>query len=104
MSEPLTFWDHLDELRGTLFRMLGAIVLFGIIAFCLKDELFSIVLAPHSSDFITYRLLNTEDFNIHLMNTGLTEQILSFISFCFIFIGCLEDDFKGFSLFFNELL
>jgi sec-independent protein translocase protein TatC len=76
MSEPLTFWDHLDELRGTLFRMLGAIVLFGIIAFCLKDELFSIVLAPHSSDFITYRLLDTEDFNIHLMNTGLTEQFM----------------------------
>ena len=76
MSEPLTFWDHLDELRGTLFRMLGAIVLFGIIAFCLKDELFSIVLAPHSSDFITYRLLDTEDFYIHLMNTGLTEQFM----------------------------
>ena len=76
MSEPLTFWDHLDELRGTLFRMLGAIVLFGIIAFCLKDELFSIVLAPRSSDFITYRLLGTEDFNIHLMNTGLTEQFM----------------------------
>jgi sec-independent protein translocase protein TatC len=76
MSEPLTFWDHLDELRGTLFRMLGAIVLFGIIAFCLKDELFSIVLAPRSSDFITYRLLDTEDFNIHLMNTGLTKQFM----------------------------
>lgn len=62
MSEPLTFWDHLDELRSSLLRMLGVTVLFGIIAFVLKDELFSIVLAPRSSDFLTYRLLGVEDF------------------------------------------
>lgn len=75
-SESLTFWDHLDELRGTLIRMLCAVVLFGIVAFLLKDELFSVVLAPRSSDFITYRLLGTEDFSIHLMNIGLTEQFM----------------------------
>jgi sec-independent protein translocase protein TatC len=56
--------------------MLCAVVLFGIVAFLLKDELFSIVLAPRSSDFITYRLLGTEDFSIHLMNIGLTEQFM----------------------------
>ena len=72
----MTFWDHLDELRGTLIRMLCAVVLFGIIAFLLKDVLFSVVLAPRSSDFITYRLLGTEDFSIHLMNIGLTEQFM----------------------------
>ena len=72
----MTFWDHLDELRGTLIRMLCAVVIFGIIAFLLKDVLFSVVLAPRSSDFITYRLLGTEDFSIHLMNIGLTEQFM----------------------------
>ncbi len=76
MSEALTFWDHLDELRSSLLRMLCAVVLFGIIAFCLKDELFAIILAPRSSDFITYRLLGAEAFDIHLMNTGLTEQFM----------------------------
>ena len=76
MSEPLTFWDHLDELRGTLIRIICAVILFGIVAFLLKDELFSIVLAPRSSDFITYRLIGTEDFSIHLMNIGLTEQFM----------------------------
>lgn len=76
MSEPLTFWDHLDELRSSLFRMLGVTVLFGIIAFVLKDELFAVVLAPRSSDFLTYRLLGVEDFQLHLMNTGLTEQFM----------------------------
>jgi sec-independent protein translocase protein TatC len=38
--------------------------------------LFSIVLAPCSSDFITYKLLGAEAFRIHLMNTGLTEQFM----------------------------
>jgi sec-independent protein translocase protein TatC len=76
MSEPLTFWDHLDELRSSLFRMLGVTVLFGIIAFVLKDKLFAVVLAPRSSDFLTYRLLGVEDFQLHLMNTGLTEQFM----------------------------
>lgn len=76
MSEPLTFWDHLDELRSSLLRMLGVTVLFGIIAFVLKDELFAIVLAPRSSDFLTYRLLGVEDFQLNLMNTGLTEQFM----------------------------
>ncbi len=76
MSEPLTFWDHLDELRSSLLRMLGVTVLFAIIAFVLKDELFAIVLAPRSSDFLTYRMLGVEDFQLHLMNTGLTEQFM----------------------------
>ena len=75
-QEPQTFWDHLDELRGTLIRMICAVVVFGIVAFLMKDELFSVVLAPRSSDFITYRLLGTEHFSIHLMNTGLTEQFM----------------------------
>lgn len=72
----ITFWDHLDELRFSLFRILGAIALFGIMAFVLKDELFAVVLAPRSSDFITYQLLGVGYFSIHLMNTGLTEQFM----------------------------
>jgi sec-independent protein translocase protein TatC len=42
----------------------------------LKDELFAIVLAPRSSDFITYQLMGVEPFSIHLMNIGLTEQFM----------------------------
>lgn len=76
MSEAQTFWDHLDVLRATLIRMAVAVVLFGIAAFALKEPLFSIVLAPRSSDFITYRLLGADAFQLHLMNTGLTEQFM----------------------------
>ena len=53
-----------------------AVVVFAVAAFCLKDELFSVVLAPRSSNFVTYKLLGVDPFSIHLMNTGLTEQFM----------------------------
>ena len=75
-QQTLTFWDHLDVLRSSLIRMAVAVVVVSIAAFFLKDELFSIVLAPRSSDFVTYRLIGVGAFSLHLMNTGLTEQFM----------------------------
>ena len=71
-----TFWDHLDELRSCIIRILVVTVLLAVLAFCFKEVLFDIVLAPSHDDFISYRLLGVEPFAIHLMNTGLTEQFL----------------------------
>ena len=76
MNEPQTFWDHLDVLRSVLIRIAAAIVVFAVAAFLMKDELFGVVLAPRSSDFLTYRLLGAAPFELHLMNTGLTEQFM----------------------------
>lgn len=75
-TPTMTFWDHLDELRGVIIRVLVVTALGAAVAFCLKDELFAIVLAPRSSDFITYQLLGVEPFCVHLMNIGLTEQFM----------------------------
>ncbi len=75
-DQELTFWEHLDVLRGDILRILAVIVVFGLVAFYFKEELFNIVLAPKSSDFITYRLIGGEPFNVGLMNTGLTEQFM----------------------------
>ena len=75
-GEALTFWDHLDVLRSSLIRMAVAVMVLGVVAFCLKDALFSVVLAPRSSDFVTYQLLGVDAFHINLMNTGLTEQFM----------------------------
>ena len=72
----MTFWDHLDELRSVIIRALVVTVVAAAVAFCLKDQLFAVVLAPRTSDFITFRLLGVEPFSIHLMNTGLTEQFM----------------------------
>ena len=75
-GQSLTFWDHLDELRAVLIRILVITALAAVAVFYLKDELFAIVLAPRSSDFITYRLMGIEPFSITLMNIGLTEQFM----------------------------
>ena len=75
-ASGMTFWDHLDELRGVIVRMLVVTMLAAAVAFVMKDELFALVLAPRTSDFITYRLMGVEPFSIHLMNTGLTEQFM----------------------------
>ena len=75
-GEGLTFWDHLDVLRSSLIRMAVAVAVLAVAAFVLKEQLFSVVLAPRSSDFVTYRLLGVTPFYLHLMNTGLTEQFM----------------------------
>lgn len=72
----LTFWEHLDVLRGTLIRIIAVALICGIAAFMFKEELFNIVLAPKDSQFVTYRLLGVEPFNIQLVNIGLTEQFM----------------------------
>jgi sec-independent protein translocase protein TatC len=76
-NEAATFWQHLDILRWVILRSLGVAVVFAVVAFCLKDWLFAVVLAPRTSEFITFRWLSVEPFNIHLMNTGLTEQFMT---------------------------
>ena len=49
-----------------------------IVAFAMKTEVFSIVLAPTKSEFITYRWFSQfgdiADFNLNLINTQLTSQ------------------------------
>ena len=78
MSEQkATFWEHLDVLRWTIIRSLLVVVAFAVVAFCLKEWLFAVVLAPTSSDFITFRLMGAESFHVHLINTGLTEQFMT---------------------------
>lgn len=89
MASPQTFWDHLDELRGSLIRMIAAIFICAIATFFFKEELFRIILAPQDNGFVTYRLLNSlsqsflgdtfsdiEILSVQLINTGLAQQFL----------------------------
>ncbi len=79
MSDPgenKSFWDHLEDLRGSLIRIVVAVLVFSTLAFCFKDLLFKIVLAPKDSSFFMYKLFGGGDFSIQLMNVGLTEQFM----------------------------
>ena len=62
----LTFWDHLDELRRVLFRVVGVVVVLMLVAFCFKEEMFGIVLAPQQDNFPLYRWLGAESFSVQL--------------------------------------
>lgn len=86
-QDKQSFWDHLDILRAAIIRIAAVTVLFtALLTFAGKEALFHIILAPQKEDFITYRLLNIISkqftgselpaFSIHLINTGLTGQIL----------------------------
>lgn len=75
-EEQLTFWEHLDVLRFSIIRIIVVTVIASVAAFCFKEELFRVVLAPINSNFLTYRLLHIAPFQLHLINTNLTEQFL----------------------------
>lgn len=89
----MTFWEHLDELRGVIFRSLAAVLVLTVAAFVLKDEVFAIVLAPQSADFILYRWLgrlsalagaeSPPPFDITLINTGLAQQFMIHVKTAF---------------------
>lgn len=84
-ADSKSFWDHLEDLRGSLIRILVALLVFSMLAFCLKDWLFKIVLAPKDSTFFMYKLFGGGDFSISLMNIGLTEQFMIHLKTAFAF-------------------
>lgn len=79
-----TFWDHLDALRSTLIRILIVTISSACLCFCFKDELFSVVLAPSSSDFFVYKWMGGDPFKLHLINTELTEQFMIHLKVAFL--------------------
>ena len=81
----LTFWEHVDVLRGCLVRIIVVTVVCGLAAFNFKETLFSIVLAPSQYSFVSYRLLHASPFHINLVNIGLTEQFMIHVKTAFSF-------------------
>ncbi|MDR2041951.1 MAG: twin-arginine translocase subunit TatC [Tannerella sp.] len=59
-QNEMSFWDHLEELRWTLFRSIFALVILAIVFFAFMrgdDGIFdSIILGPTRGDFVIYRL------------------------------------------------
>lgn len=91
----LTFWDHLDELRKTIIHIACAVIVLMLLAFCFKEELFGLILAPKEGDFCTYRFfawlgrilhiagLEAEALPVKLINTQLSGQFLTHMSVSF---------------------
>ncbi len=71
----MSFWDHLEVLRGTLFRSVLVITLVSVVVFCFKGIVFDgIVLAPTKGDFVIYKWLNMGNFQMSLVNLDISAQ------------------------------
>ncbi len=90
----MSFWDHLEEFRWTLIRIIGAVLIFTIAGLIVIPKIFdSVILAPSSSDFVTYRFLDkasqyitflpdfsAEAFKVDMLNINMTTQFMTYIS------------------------
>jgi sec-independent protein translocase protein TatC len=93
-AQEMSFWDHLEELRWMLFRIVIALVVFAIGAFIIMPWFFdTVILAPTKSDFFLYewmcnfsRTLSflpdfcNNTFHFELINTELTAQFFRHLS------------------------
>lgn len=79
----MSFWDHLDVLRGTIFRSVLVITVLSVAVFCFKRLVFDgIVLAPARSDFCMYRWLGME-MRMTLVNLEITTQFFVHLKVAF---------------------
>ena len=80
----MSFWDHLDVLRGTLFRSALSVFLASIVMFCFKDFLFGkVILAPSRPDFFMYKILGG-GVSMQLINTEVSALFFVHLKVSFI--------------------
>ncbi len=87
----MSFWGHIEALRGHIIRSVVVVLVLGIILFCYPEFIFdTIIFGPIKSDFITYRefcklshQLNLGDqlcfgnYTFKLQSIGLADQFTS---------------------------
>ena len=89
-EKVMTFWDHLEELRGHIVRSLIAIVVLAIVAFLNREFIFDqVILAPSKPGFLTNRVLCWiaqkiqldalcfDDINLQIINIKMSGQFLT---------------------------
>ncbi len=90
-ANAMSFWGHIDALRGHLFRSSLVVIILSVILFCYPEFLFDkIIFGPLNQNFITYRafcklghLLHIGDdlcfghYTFKLQSLGLSDQFTS---------------------------
>lgn len=96
-TDEMSFWDHLDDLRGVLVKILAVLVVFTVVMFAFMRDIFDrVILAPCHGDFVLYRLFErvtqaipgipqftTEGFHVDLININLASQFFVHMSTSF---------------------
>lgn len=87
----MSFWGHIEALRGHLIRSVSVVLVLAIVLFCFPEFIFdTIIFGPIDNNFITYRafcklshLLNLGDqlcfgdYSFKLQSLGLADQFTS---------------------------
>lgn len=71
----MTFWEHLDELRGVIVRCVAVTLVLMVVAFVFRDEVFWLVLHPKGE-------------GVHLINTAVAGQFVTHMTVSF-YVGLL---------------
>lgn len=93
----MSFWDHVDALRGVILKAGGIIILFAVAFFMAMPWIFdNVILAPCKGDFPLYRIFahvgglggimpdfSAGDFHVELINIQLASQFFIHISTSF---------------------
>ncbi|MBQ7253173.1 MAG: twin-arginine translocase subunit TatC [Bacteroidales bacterium] len=89
-SKEMSFWDHLEDLRHGLFRVVLALLAAFVVLFFFKDFLFdTLILAPTRPDFFFYKWFGMST-GLQLVNIELSTQFMVHmrVTFMCAFIVC----------------
>lgn len=95
--QEMSFWDHLDALRGVLVKIFVVLIVLAIAFFIFMPNIFdNVILAPCHGDFVLYRLFakltsgipglpqfTTDGFHVELINIQLASQFFIHMSTSF---------------------
>jgi len=87
-DDEMSFWDHLDDLRNTLFRIAAFVAIASVVFFFFMRDIFNnAILAPTRNDFFLYQWFNsiakkvsffpdfcTGTFQVKVININLSSQ------------------------------
>lgn len=80
----MSFWDHLEDLRKSIIRVVLAMVGTTVFLFLFKDFLFDgIVLAPAEGRSLFYRIIGAE-FSLKLVNIEVAAQFMIHMKVTFL--------------------
>lgn len=99
MAEPsMTFWEHLEVLRWSIFRIAIAAVIAMVVIFIFMPSMFTgFVLGPTTSEFFLYKWLGSlgqlpflpdfaaGDFKVDIISINVASQFMTHISTSFWF-------------------
>lgn len=86
-EREMSFWDHLEVLRHSIFRILIVVAVAFVALFAVMPSVFdSVILGPANSDFSTYRLLGGlfgDRFDVQIININVTTPFFTHMKVSF---------------------